>query len=301
MHARSVTNIAPGQVFVKSTLPGERRKTRSHRLPRVFDDHDAPVSVVRLFTLWVEQADTTDNGIIAINLRRQSYGHTTVAKAIRWLVSHNLLTRVESGGGRGVGSRFAVRWSFKYHTLTSRQESVNRPKPSDTVRPHSYRRKTREFISSCKQETGQRPVQHCQKPQLSQRAFRWAMARVREALAELEPTRRRWFIDAAAHAIRRATVRAGPQLAELVRRIVRSIRDGETAWVSWGRDAFSYVAYWTNEHLRDMRREHSRIVETEHLVDEIRRERERARRGFSEFLRPAGVSSLREYIARAAA
>ena len=128
------------------------------------------------------------------------------------------------------------------------------------------------------------------------------MARIRESLTEIEPTRRRWFVNAAAHAIRRATVRAGPQLAELVQRIVRTLLDEEVpGWVSDARNAYSLLAYWTGEHLRDMRREYARIVETDHLVAQIRREREEARRGFSEFLKAAGVASLREYVMKAAA
>ena len=124
------------------------------------------------------------------------------------------------------------------------------------------------------------------------------MSRIRESLTEIEPTRRKWFINATAHALHRATVCAGPQLAELVRRIVRTLMDEETpGWVADARNAYSLLAFWTGEHLRDMRREYARIVETDRLVSRIRREKDEARRGFTKFLKAAGVGSLREYVA----
>ena len=113
-------------------------------LPNVLIDHNAPQSVRVLFTEWVKQADTTDNGIIIINRYKAPYSHTTVDKAIKWLISHRLMIKVQSGRGRGCASRYFIRWSFTYKSLKGRQKSVNLKNGNPDPSIRYLRRRNRE-------------------------------------------------------------------------------------------------------------------------------------------------------------
>jgi len=99
--------------------------------------------------------------------------------------------------------------------------------------------------------------------------------------------------------MQRGEVRAGPQLADFLAHLLHRLRDahavgGEVrSWCSW--------AGWAVQSVLNERAAHAReLAATERLVEEIEREREEARRGFIEFLKGVGVSSLREYMCQLA-
>ena len=113
-----------------------------NNVPDCFSEHNAPLAVRVLFREWVKRADQTGNGGIAINRRRQVYSSTTVSRAIRWLTAHRLIMRVEHGGGRGVGSRFLIRWSFVYPNPSARQKAANLREYANTGNfPYTHLRK----------------------------------------------------------------------------------------------------------------------------------------------------------------
>ena len=94
-------------------------------------------------------------------------------------------------------------------------------------------------------------------------------------------------------------MRAGPELADFVHDVLCRLRDAHSvgdkvhAWCSW--------AGWTVKVLVEERGADARErAATERFVQEARREKEEARRGFSEFLKAIGVGSLREYISQMA-
>lgn len=123
---------------------GEGPSSFSINIPSAFIDHNAPQSVRMLFTEWVKQADATDNGIITINRYTAPYSHTTVDKAIKWLISHRLMMKVQTGRGRGNGAHYFVRWSFKYKSLKERQKSANLKNGNLDPSIRYLRRKNRE-------------------------------------------------------------------------------------------------------------------------------------------------------------
>lgn len=130
MRTQSNHNLRTQKKQVNPTVRSPRVQT--HVDPACFTDHHAPRSVVTLFAVWVRQADMVDNGVISINLRQQSYSHTTTSAAIRWLVKHRLMVKIEAGGGRGVISRYFIRWSFTHPALSVRQKAVNCTKNQNT-------------------------------------------------------------------------------------------------------------------------------------------------------------------------
>ena len=276
-----------------------RRWSGKQRLPQVFEDHSAPESVQRLFVNWVRRADAVGNGVIMVNLRKEIYGHTTVAKAIKWLIAHRLLVRVERGGGRGCGSRYFVRWSFAHPTLSARQKEVNHPKTSDTVHSQSFRRNTEKNSLN---RTTRPPINTAGQARAHPRALRWAAARIRETVRELpvDRGRKRELIDAAAAAIDRALrqgrVRPGSELGELVRGLRREIvslrtgRSGRRASYSW---AFGVVATITEEIARARAEE----AETAKLLAEEREaRRQAAAHPVGELLAEAGVERISDLI-----
>lgn len=103
-----------------------RGAVKGLKYPNCFYEHNAPRSVVKLFTGWVLQADITDNGIIPINLQHQKkYSNVTAQTTIKWLTLHNLIEKKSVGVGQGVASRYLIRWTFLHKSITDRQKYIN--------------------------------------------------------------------------------------------------------------------------------------------------------------------------------
>ena len=172
--------------IVSSTPAHEKRRGDSPKcaspraLPRAFIDHNARQSVINLFSNWVRQADSTDNGVIVINRQRQLYSDTTVDKALRWLIKHRLIMRAEDGLGRGNGSRYFIRWSFAHPDLSTRQKAVNHSEPAKRVNQTTFRREAKD-CSFKKTPAGVQPF-------AQSKSYRWAMSRARATIGELTST-----------------------------------------------------------------------------------------------------------------
>lgn len=256
-------------------------------LPRCFKHHNAPESVVRLFKGWVSAADETLNGVIAVNRQGQGYSAATIDRAIKWLTAHHLMMKVERGGGRGVASRYLIRWSFVYETLTQRRRTayadINSEKPAGyriTVSSLSLEEqhvKLNAGVNSCFRfksvsfslqkhnskeafETphGVRPVENSKSAQLkaknkqqrrlrNEKATRWAMAQLRKVTDDEDA------LTAAAKKIRRSLAKGevwiGPEFNWLVARLADSLQglNDEEAWPESRRDVFSFVGYYMQD------------------------------------------------------
>ena len=255
-------------------------------LPRCFKHHDAPESVVRLFKGWVSAADETLNGVIAVNRQGQGYSAATIDRAIKWLTAHHLMMKVERGGGRGVASRYLIRWSFVYETLTQRRRAayaaINSEKPAGyriTVSPLEeqqvkltagvnpcFHSKSDSFCSCVKKRSfaasktphGVRPVENSKSAQLkaknkqqrrlrNEKATRWAMAQLRKVTDDEDA------LTAAAKKIRRSLAKGevwiGPEFNWLVARLADSLQglNDEEAWPESRRDVFSFVGYYMQD------------------------------------------------------
>lgn len=277
--------------------------------PDCFADHHAPKSVIELFTKWVRKADLTDNSIIVINREKQVYGRTTTAKAIAWLVKHRLLVKVERGGGRGVGSRYFVRWSFAHETLSTRQTSVNHPETkisghldiyaregalqASEERPNSKKHssfKNETFpnvVLSASKKTVIKAKNKKQRQLRNERATRWALVKVREITTDADVMR------ASALAIRRVLasgeVFPGPELNRFVREVAASIEDiEELGWIDGPQATFSHVGFLAQEARESIR--HGRQRWAERQVRALERAEARAN--------PIGDFSCREYNRR---
>jgi len=282
--------------IVKSGHLNANKKTHKTRFPSCFADHEAAPSIVRLFTGWVQRADQTPNGVISINLRAQSYSHNTTRKAIAWLVKHKLMLRVERGGGRGVRSRYLIRWSFQHPTLTQRRKiamfSVNHPKHTNTIPPPNTRRKALKDSSHSRTDG---PRKSNRKP------LAWAMSQLRRELQDYDITRQRQkFIlsglgSALWRGLKRGAIKAGRQLGQVVHDIIGRLRDAMAignsmhSWCSFGGWAVRCV-------IDDQRAKQTRDEASARLIAQIRREKEEAQGSVTAFLTEVGAGSLREYI-----
>jgi len=258
-------------------------------LPNCFKHHNAPQSVVRLFKGWAHAADETLNGVIMINRQGQGYSAATIDRATKWLTAHRLMMKIERGGGRGVSSRYLIRWSFVHETLTQRRRTayadINSEKPAGyritvpslscldeqqvkhnaKVNSHSksigYSKKIekRSFAAS-KTPHGIQLADNSKSAQLAaknkqqrrlrnEKATRWAMAQLRKATDDSDA------IAAAAKVIREALTRGrvwiGPEMKRLVAQLADDLRDlnDGEAWPESRRDMFSFVGYHAQEAL----------------------------------------------------
>jgi len=268
----------------------------ARKLPNAFTDHNAPPSVIKLFTKWVEQADTTDNGIIVINLQKQTYSNTTTTKAIRWLKAHRLLMMVEQGGGRGVASRYFVRWSFDHETLSARQNAVNSSEYKNTANPFTIEENHEDLLAMRKRNASLAP----NKP--SPKALAWAMSQVRTAVNRdfrVNRARQKQILSGMGAAIWRAMVRgklkAGPKLAAFIHDLIRRLlevrrRFGARAWCTYG----GWLVHTT---LTAIRAEEAQRAQQRREEIERKREREEVRKDpFTELLREEGQEHMTDYI-----
>lgn len=189
MSSLTTTNIQCGPLCVKSKCLDTTKNPRKTQLPSCFADHNASRSILHLFEAWTQKADQTPNGIISINLRAQCYSHTTVTRAITWLVKHRLMLRTESGGGRGVASRYFVRWSFDYQTLRQRCQAAYAT--INTEKPAGYRITGNPLPIEEKQKSSS-PVGTHVPGNPSVKALAWFMFQIRDELRDyrITPTAR---------------------------------------------------------------------------------------------------------------
>ena len=298
LHYTATGTLSSPQVAKSAETHIHPRSKFQLPLPEVFTDHNAPPSVRVLFTEWVKQADASDNGIITINLRRPPYSPQTRLKAIRWLIAHKLLKRVEKGGGRGNGSRYFVRWSFKYKSPRNRMRYLNSVEHAKTVNPSTYRRKNKKVYSP---RGTSRPRKS---PHPSRKALAWAMVQVRKTLDQNFPTnrtRKREILAGVGASIWRAMLRGdlspGKALARFVTELCHRLlaahsRSGARPWYAFG----GWIVRTILTELETERRERA---ENEAHVAEIARARQEVPRGeeFDRVLRDElGVSHLRDLI-----
>jgi len=283
-----MNSIAYTAPFYKGHLSSSTTETQSStvetKLPDCFADHHAPKSVIELFTAWVQRADQTSNGVISINRQRQVYGRTTTSAAIKWLTSHRLMMKAERGGGRGVGSRYLVRWSFDHETLSARQNSVNHPetritghfdtfarvgafklleeKPQSN-KPSFDKSKTFKnvFVSESRKTVFASQNKHKRRLR-NERSTRWALARVREITTDAD------VLTASAKAIRHVLasgqVFIGPELNRFVQELTSWVQDGEeTEWEDGAQATFSYIGCAVKEGLSFVRWDRSKLAEQE--------------------------------------
>ena len=261
------SSIAPSSTIVKTRLfspsCGEGLARRrplpapSKRLPRCLTNHHAAPSIVKLFEEWIQEADQTDNSIISINLRHQSYSHTTVTKAVNWLILHHLLMKAD-GRGRDQGVRYLLRWSFIYgrHAANCGKERTGGNPDvhlrEGALKPSEKSKKQELSLSNDKTAKAVKPDSP-----ISSKAQRWAMSRIREAMeskcaspqlggrtrvspafagsaaaavrsrADGQRQRLKPYITAFAKIVRRViangSVRLGPELGDFVRGFVAEI------------------------------------------------------------------------------
>ena len=285
------STIASGSLCVKQRLPQTQPNTRKQRLPSCFDDHGAARSIVQLFTAWVQKADQTSNGIISINLRAQAYSHTTVTRAINWLVKHRLMLRTESGGGRGVGSRYFVRWSFDHKALSARQKAVNHPETRITGNPSPIEETHKGNSHKWTHVPGSPNA----------KALAWAMAQLRRELEgyQVTPQRRRFILTGIGSSLWRGmksgAIRAGRQLAAFLHEIIQrlreaqGVRESQRAWCSWGGWAVRGV-------IDDECTKRASDEASARRYAQSQREREEAKGGVTAFLSEVGAARMRDYI-----
>jgi len=297
-------------------------------LPQCLTDHGAAPSIIQLFESWVKAADQTTNGVIVINRQRERYSDTTVDKALRWLIKHHLVMKVEDGLGRGNGSRYFIRWSFKHPNLSTRQKTVNHPQPAKRVNPHPIEEKHKRSVA----ENGRSGVQSF----AQSKAYRWAMSRARATIGELtspsyrsqpgafavdlqrdpgeswttsgdqqqqqRPQRRpetpylQAFARTLKLAVERKAVRPGTQLGEFVKGFTQLV-----VW-NWRWEADPHKAY---SFILGLGRGEIAIARRDRQLEAEARQRERERQEaeahpLSELLLEEGVSSMSQLIKRLA-
>ena len=191
------------------------------RFPDCFRDHNAPPSVRSIFPQLVTLGDASDNGMIEVDRgsflnphTNRPYSGPAVDNVVGWLIAHRLLMLVESRRGRGRHSRYFIRWSFRYETLTARQEAINHapvkckvPYPSEEENPGSretsFRRTVRarapDRVSLPTDRTGDR---------VSDRSRRWLYAQLRAAPKAAFPDRPPKALDRLSDGLIVATHRA---------------------------------------------------------------------------------------------
>jgi hypothetical protein len=282
--------LAAIAVNVKATATVKPRKPR---LPSCFDDHNAPKSVIALFSDWIRQADQGETGVIVVNRMRQPYSPPTVDRAVRFLIKHNLLVLVEYSCGRGNGNRYFVRWSFTHPTLSTRQRAVNHAEPTKTINTHPLEEKQKG--SSHAGTTSP----YANKP--SKRALAWFMFQIRKELHDyrITPHRRKAITTGIGASLWRAmksgAIQAGRQLAALLHEVIARLREacrigeGLKSWCSW--------AGWCVRETIALQR--TKLAQTEasaQLVAQIRREKVEAQGSVAAFLSEVGAVSLRAYI-----
>jgi len=138
------------------------------------------------------------------------------------------------------------------------------------------------------------------RPQLTNRAHRWAMARMREAVraCPMPWPRRNQLLEAMGLALWRAMVRGEVSTPEELAQLVRRLRAA-----LWGeglpqevRTLHAWAGWKVRQILQELERERLALLASEELVAKIRREREEARRAWQEVR--AGVAHIANHSNR---
>ena len=294
MELSTNSTIASRRVFVKSTFRGDRRKTQSQSglKPSFRPDVLAkmPRSCNLVFDVLRSMIDSSGHSRASVRYLAQvtGLGTTAVWRALRRLRGARLISiATDSHGARGTV------WQLRWRSPLCSFPQISVPPPAT----HTPRERAFSPNGTNRPPKRNRP---------SPRALAWAMAQVRKTIRTSYPvskSRERTICTGIAvniwRAMQRGEVRAGPELGDFVHDILRRLSDARgvgdktRSWCSWGG--------WTVRVLVNERAAHDQeLAATERFVEEVRREKEEARHGFSEFLETMGVTSLREYVAIAA-
>jgi hypothetical protein len=218
-----------------------------------------------------------------------------------------LIVKVERGGGRGVGSRCFIRWSFTHETLSTRQNAVNHPENRNTGNPSMYAREEalKPLEEELKRDKRSLPSKtffqnvplsepaktilanaNKQERQLrEERATRWALARIREATTNPE------ILTACAKQFRQAlssgSVFIGPELNRVVQRLVWEAQCLDEEDRDVVQHKHSCIRFFAREAVSDVQCDRERYAERQG------REREREEAVAS----PIGGFSCRKYNA----
>ena len=296
--------IALGVGEVKQTLVPSQRDTRGGVLPRPDVLRKMPLSCSVVFdvlrSLAMGEAIVISVSELSVMCR---LSHRQVRRVLARLHGAHLIYWQRGGPGRCHPSTIEVLWRSPAQMARNRLRTQR-----DTPLPSTSARQSEEAGSVGRESFPQKkeaPPECSSKPspgasypysqrfksfspsdsrsQLSNRAHRWAMARLRETvLACPSPwSRRNAVLEAVGQALWRAItrgeVRSPGELASLVRRL-RAAVWGE---LPGGRQALHAWAGWVvRETLQELERERLALIASEELVARIRREREEARKSW---------------------
>ena len=289
--ASSNSNIASRGVFVKGTLPGDRRKTQSHSglKPSCRPDvlSKMPRSCNLVFDVLRSMIDSNGQSRASVRYLAQvtGLGTTAVWRALRRLRGAHLIALAADSGGNQ-----ARVWQLRW-----RSPLASFPQISVPLAP--IRTRTRDLKAFSPNGTDRR----LETNHPSRRALAWAMAQIRAELTEYEITlaRKRMILTGIGAAIWRAmkkgALKAGRALAAFVHDLILRLREAcgignaVRSWCSWAGWAVRSI-------IEEQRRDKLGLERSAELVAEIRREKKEAKGSLKRFLAETGVSSLREYI-----
>ena len=124
------------------------------------------------------------------------------------------------------------------------------------------------------------------RPQLANRAHRWAMARLREAVraCPVPWSRRNRLLEAMGLALWRAMAQGEVTTPEKLARLVRRLRAAvwDEGLPQDARALYAWAGWKVRQVLQELERERLSLLASEELVARIRREREEARRAWQE-------------------
>jgi len=212
---------------------------------------------------------------------RLSYEQTR--RALKRLRGAHLITWKLNGPGRGHCSVFQVRWA-----------PVRFPQINDSPYARVTLKPQRFDVSFANAKT---PPSTKATPQLrdrswqpSERAIRWALARVRDRLWGLPKPRRKRAMDALAKAFRWAARQPGLWTRERWRRFVFSaiaqFESGPDGLTQARRRPYGWAMLCAQETLGELTHRDADFRATQELLGRIRREREEAKRSWAALNRP---------------
>ena len=306
--------IASRGVFVKGTLPGNRRETQSHsglNLPCRPDVlSKMPRSCNLVFDVLRSMIDSNGQSQASVRYLAQvtGLGTTAVWRALRRLRGAHLINiATDSRGARG--TIWQLRWrsplsSFPQFTVPPPPTYRPRDKafsPNGTDRPLSdtnARGLPNGRSSQMGVDAGAGPPAIA-KTRPSPRALRWAAAEIRRAVRTfpIDEPRRRLYVNTAMTALHRGVqvgrIQPGPQLGQVVARLC-----SELVEMRGGRPARQLYA-WAAAVVAEVVKEIAQAEASEELFHQIERERREAmEHPLGELLAEAGVEHVSDYVRR---
>ena len=269
--------IAPAGAGVKSTRAASQRDTgdKYPRRPDVLSKMPLSCNVVFDVLRSFAMGEAVELSVRELaEMCQLSYEQTR--RALRRLQGAKLIRWRNPGPGRGHRSVFEVRWTPP--SFPQENDSPHARKSSAVPQGEGSFAEAKTPPAS---PTPTPPPLKCQSWQPSERAIRWALARVRERLWGLPRQRRERAVGALARAFRWGAAQPRPWTRARWKRFVAAtlsrFEEGPDGITEARRRPYGWAMRCAKEALTELGQRDAELAATERLVRQIRQSREAAR------------------------